>query len=73
MTIIVNNYLIQEKFQYKDETTNWDLVDGDYWYFIDIQKLLKAELLQSDKIEEVKFNSDLVELPSGNGICYTGQ
>ena len=28
MTIIVNNYLIEEKFQYKDESTNNNLVDG---------------------------------------------
>jgi hypothetical protein len=73
MTIIVNNYLKKERFQYKDETTNWELVDGDYRYFIDIQKLLKSELLQSDKIDKVQFNSDLVELPSSNGICYTGK
>ena len=73
MTIIVNNYLTQEKFQYKDETTNRELVDGDYRYFIDIQKLLKTELLHSDKIDKVKLNSDLVELPSGNGIYYTGK
>lgn len=73
MTIIVNNYLKKEKFQYKDETTNWELVDGDYRYFINIQKLLKSELLQSDKIDKIQFNSDLVELPSSNGICYTGK
>lgn len=73
MTIIVKNYLIQEKFQYKDETTNWELVDGDYWYFIDMQKLLKSELLQSDKIEKIQLNSDLVNLPGGPGICYTGK
>ena len=73
MTIIVKNYLIQEKFQYKDETTNWELVDGDYWYFIDMQKLLKTELLQSDKIDKIQLNSDLVSLPGGPGICYTGK
>ena len=73
MTIIVKNYLIQEKFQYKDETTNWELVDGDYWYFIDMQKLLKSELLQSDKIEKIQLNSDMVSLPGGPGICYTGK
>ena len=73
MTIIVKNYLIQEKFQYKDETTNWELVDGDYWYFIDMQKLLKSELLQSDKIEKIQLNSNLVSLPGGPGICYTGK
>jgi hypothetical protein len=73
MTIIVNNYLKKERFQYKDETTNRELVDSDYRYFIDIQKLLKIELLKSDKIDGVKFNSDLVELPSSNGICYTGK
>ena len=73
MTIIVNNYLTQEKFQYKDETTNRELVDGDYRYFIDMQKLLKSELLQSDKIEKIQFNSDLVSLPSGPWICYTGK
>ena len=73
MTIIVNNYLKREKFQYKDETTNRELVDGDYRYFIDMQKLLKTELLQSDKIDKINLNSDLVELPSGNWICYTGK
>ena len=73
MTIIVNNYLKREKYQYKDETTNRELIDGDYRYFIDMQKLLKSELLQSDKIEKIQFNSDLVSLPSGPWICYTGK
>ena len=73
MTIIVNNYLIQEKFQYKDETTNWELRDGDYRYFIDIQPLLDNELLQKDKFNAILFNADEVALPSGNGICYVGK
>lgn len=28
MTIIINNYLNEQKFQYKDESTNYNLVDG---------------------------------------------
>lgn len=73
MTIMYNNYLTKKKFQYKDETTNWELVDGDYWYFIDIWKLLKNELLQADKLNDIQFDKDSVELPDGKGICYTGK
>ena len=73
MTIIVNNYLIEEKFQYKDESTNYNLVDGGEWYFIDMQKLLDVELLQSKAIDNVQFNSDLVKLPSCKGLCYVGK
>ena len=73
MTIMYNNYLTKKTFQYKDETTNWELVDGDYWYFIDIWKLLKNELLQADKLNDIQFDKDSVELPDGKGICYTGK
>lgn len=73
MTIMYNNYLTKKKFQYKDETTNWELVDGDYWYFIDIWKLLKNELLQADKLNDIQFDKDSIELPDGKGICYTGK
>jgi len=71
MTIIVDNYLIEKKFQYKDESG--DLVDGWERYFIDMDKLLESELLQSKKIDNIKLNADLISLPSGNGICYMGK
>ena len=72
MTIIANNYLREETFQYKDETTNWGLKDWWKRYFIEMQNLLNNELLQSDKIENLQFNSDNIQLPSGQWICYTG-
>lgn len=72
MTIIANNYLREETFQYKDETTNWGLKDWWKRYFIEMQNLLNNELLQSDKIEKLQFNSDNIQLPSGQWICYTG-
>ena len=72
MTLIVNNYLREERFQYKDETTKFELVDGDYWYFIEIEKLLNNELLKADKFNALQLNADEVELPAGTGICYTG-
>ena len=72
MTLIVNHYLREETFQYMDETTNFELVDGDKWYFIEIEKLLNKELLQADKLDALQFNADEVELPAGKGICYTG-
>lgn len=73
MTIMYNNYLTKKKFQYKDETTNWELVDGGYWYFIDIWKLLKNELLHADKFNNILFDKESVQLPDGKGICYTGK
>ena len=72
MTILANNYLREETFQYKDETTNGKLVDWWKRYFIEMQNLLNNELLQSDKIENLQFNSDNIQLPSGQWICYTG-
>jgi len=73
MTIIVDNYLNEQKFQYKDESTNYNLVDGWERYFIDMQKLLESELLQSKAINNVQFNSDLIKLPNGKWICYVGK
>jgi hypothetical protein len=73
MTIIVNNYLNEQIFQYKDETTNYNLVDGWERYFVDIQKLLDIELLQSEKINNIQLNSNLVKLPNGKWICYVGK
>ena len=67
MTIIVNNYLREEKFQYMDETTNFELADGDYWYFIEIQKLIENELLQADKLNSLQLNADEVGLPIRRG------
>lgn len=72
MTIIVNNYFRKEKFQYKDETTNWELVDGGSWYFINIRKLMENEILQADKQPFLSSNSGLVNLPDGSGIFYEG-
>ena len=73
MTIIDDNYLNKKTFQYKDETTNWELVDWVECYSIDIWKLLKNELLQADKLNDIQFDKDSVELPNGKGICYTGK
>ena len=73
MAIIEDNYLTEEKFQYKDDPINWELVDWWYWYSIDMQKLLKNELLQSDKMNKLQFNKDEVELPSGPWICHIGE
>ena len=53
MTIIGDNYLNKKTFQYKDETTNWELVDWVDWYSIDMQKLLEHEFLQSYKIDKL--------------------
>ena len=72
MTIIVNNYFREEKFQYKDETTNWELVDGGSWYFINIRKLMENEILQADKQPPLSSICGLVDLPDGPGIYYEG-
>ena len=73
MTIMYNNYLTKKTFQYKDETTNWELKDGCDSYFIDMQKLLEHELLQSDKIDKLQFYESEVELPYGPWVCYIGK
>ena len=62
MTIIVNNYLRAEKFKYKNDAGQ--IVDGDYRYFFDMDKLIKTELLQSSKINSIQLNSDDVALPN---------
>lgn len=72
MTIIVDNYLHEETFQYKDETTNWELADGGKWYFIKIDQLLRNELLHAGELENLQLNTPDVALPGGNGICYMG-
>lgn len=72
MTIICDYYLREETFQYKDGTTNWELVDGEKWYFIEMQQLLDNELLQANKLASLQLNADEVKLPAGKGICYSG-
>ena len=72
MTLIVNNYLREETFQYKDETTDFELTDGGKWYFIEIEKLLNNELLKADELNALQLSTDDVELPAVNGICYIG-
>ena len=73
MDVIVNKYLREETFQYKDSTTNWQLVDGGQWYFIKAEELMDNELLQAEKLERLTLNGDDVELPFGRGICYLGK
>lgn len=73
MTIIVNEYLREETFQYKDENNNYKLTDGGQWYFIEIQQLLEKELLLADQFSSLQFDGDEVELPVGPGLCYTGK
>lgn len=73
MDIIVDNYLREETFQYMDETTNWQLTNGDKWYFLKNQELLNNEVLQADKLEALVLQGDDVELPQGKGICYVGR
>ena len=73
MTIIVNQYLREETFQYKDKTTNWELADGGKWYFIEMEKLLEKELLLADQLNSLQLDADEVELPLGPGLCYTGK
>ena len=53
MTIISDSYLREETFQYKDETTNGQLVDGGQWYFIEMQQLLEKELLRQFGIRKL--------------------
>ena len=69
MTIIVNNYLRAEKFKYKNNS--WQIVDWDYRYFFDVNKLMKTELLQSSKINSIQLNWNDVALPNPKWICYT--
>lgn len=73
MTLIVNNYLREETFQYKDETTNFELVDGGKWYFIEIERLLNNELLQKEQMEALQLKGDEVQLPKAKGIGYSGK
>ena len=80
MTIICENYLREETFQYMGQPQRWkqngaangQLVDGGKWYFIEIQKLLDHELLQADQLNSLQFNADEVELPFSQGLCYAG-
>ena len=81
MTIIVNEYLREETYQYigepnrgkQNEAANGQFKDGGQWYFIEIQQLLEKELLQADQLNSLQFDGDEVELPLGPGLCYTGK
>ena len=81
MTIIVNQYLREETYQYigepkrgkQNEAADGQFKDGGQWYFIEIQQLLEKELLLSDQLNSLQFDGDEVELPLGPGLCYTGK
>lgn len=73
MQIIIDNYFTERMIYYKDETTNWELREGCLSYDIDVEKLLQYERLQKGMLDELAFDSDRVELPVSEGLCYVGK
>ena len=67
MDIIDSKYIKEETFQYMDETTNYVLVDGGRRYHLKEQELVDNELLFTEDIENLKFNTDRIKLPSVSG------
>ena len=70
MTIMIDNYLREDTFKYKND--EWNIVDGDKWYFFDTSKFLNNEILHKSDIDAIQLNSDDVELPNNVGIIYEG-
>lgn len=70
MTIMIDNYLREETFKYKND--EGDIVDGDKWYFFDTAKFLDNEILHKSDINAIQLNLDDVELPNLVGIIYEG-
>ena len=67
-TIMQNKYFLPETFKYKD--TDWTIKNGGTWYFFNSDKFRDEELLHKSEIEAVQLSSDIVQLPSGIGLCY---
>lgn len=71
MTIMLDNYLREETFKYKND--DWNIVDGDKWYFFDTDKFLNNEILHKSDIDAIQLTGDEVVLPSVPGIIYEGE
>ena len=67
-TILQEKYLYTEKFKYKD--TDWTIKDWGTRYKFNSDKFRDEELLHKSEIEAVTLSWDIVQLPSGRGLCY---
>ena len=69
-TILQQKYLYPEKFKYKD--TDWTIKDWGTRYKFNSDKFRDEELLHKSEIEAVtlSWDIDIVQLPSGRGLCY---
>ena len=68
MTIMINNYLTEDTFKYKND--NGNIVNWEKWYFFNTDKFIKNEILSQASINSIQFNSNDVQLPSDNWLCY---
>ena len=68
MTIMINNYLTEDTFKYKDD--DWNIKNWWKRYFFNTDKFIQQEILQTSKINAISLNSDDVELPSDGWLCY---
>ena len=68
MTIMINNYLTEDTFKYKDD--DWNIQNWWKRYFFNTDKFIQQEILQTSKINAINLNSDDVELPSDGWLCY---
>ena len=73
MDIIDQNYLVEETFKYKDETTG-ELKDGGKWYSLDAQKVIHNEMWQLNELETLSLtpSSAEIQLPTRKGLYYEG-
>lgn len=49
------------------------MVEGEHWNQVDAEKVITKELLQEDKLNELVFNAEEIELPAIPGMCYLGK
>ena len=67
-TIMINNYLTEWIYKYKD--TDWTIKEWWKRYFFNTEKFIEEEILWKSEIEAIQFTSDDVELPAMEWRCY---
>lgn len=67
---IIDKYLEKNEFKYVD-SADWSEKDWWFFYEFDWNKFMKNEILRINELKNIDTGSDVIDLPSYKGVCYT--
>ena len=68
-TVIINDYLQEDTFKYKDQN-DWNIKDWGARNFFQDDKFINNEMLHKPEIDAIKLENEDTPLPSGKWIYY---